>query len=94
MNIHIKTAIVTIEGRETPLTRAMVNQFPYFGNWKTEQFENGECEVLGDVSLPDRIFILYKTPHGIERDSGPLPGVLLNMLTKSGKRLERIILTK
>jgi hypothetical protein len=81
MNVTIKTLTVQMDSKEVPLTRAMVNQMPWFEDrWTIADFESGDCKVLGEVSLPDQI---SSTHSGVR-----------NIATQLKTRIERIILLK
>lgn len=87
MNITIKTATVTVEDREVPLTRAMVNQLEYLHEGWTREV----VELIGSVSLPDAIVYLFKTPRGIQRAARIPSGI--NHIGDANS-FPRIILTK
>jgi hypothetical protein len=93
MNVTIKTLTVQMDSKEVPLTRAMVNQMPWFEDrWTIADFESGDCKVLGEVSLPDKIWLLVQTPHGIQISS--THSGVRNIATQLKTRIERIILLK
>lgn len=96
MNITIKTLTVSVDDKTVPLTKAMVNQFEYLeGKFANNEcyLPGGNCEVLGEVSTTDGLFVLVATPHGVQKAN--IGRIVINEILQSqGKRLERIILTK
>lgn len=64
MQITIKTLVMVHENREVTLTRAIVNQLPWFLPTK---YKRTECLKVGNVELPNYIFYLVSTPEGLQR---------------------------
>jgi hypothetical protein len=87
MLITIKTAFVQLEGREVPLTRAMVNQLESLHSGWTRDV----VTLIGSVSLPDAIVYLFKTPRGLQK-SNHIPSGITHVGDESS--YPRIILTK
>lgn len=96
MNATIKTLEIVVGDKTVPLSKLIVNQLPFLegkfaDNSRFE--EGGDCEILGDISLPDGPWIIVETPHGLQRTNS-MRSAFEATLRKQGKRLERIILTK
>lgn len=88
MNAIIKTAIVTVENREVPLTRAMVNQMEFMKMTLPDGWSSDCIKVLGSVSLPDAITYIFATPRGLQKN-GYIPTAL-----QTGEEPPRLILLK
>jgi hypothetical protein len=79
--------MVTIENRQVPLTRAMVNQLESLHSGWTRD----AVTLIGSVSLPDAIVYLFNTPRGLQKSSH-IPSAITHVGDESS--YPRIILTK
>lgn len=104
MNVTILTATILIGKRETPLTKAIINQFPILeGKWAdNDKFKrDGQCAVLGEVELDNgknearSQWLLVNTPDGVRRMDNYFKKALDPILHREGlPRIERIIITR
>ena len=67
MNVTIKTLEIQVGDKIVPLSKSIVNQLEWLGNFRKDEYT-----ALGTVSTPDACLTLFSTPRGLQKCTGDM----------------------